>query len=412
VTDDDIWSDLPGGLTVDLTPPGQDPEYRDAAFARGAENASRYDPAMGVFHGDELPVELIATLDLVALAATKAKPKEFVIERLAPAGEVTLFTGPGSAGKSLLAQQLATAAAAGVSTLGFAIQPTPSIYLTCEDDAEQLHWRQAHLCDALRVPLASLDGKLHLASVRGQLGSELATFAQDGTLKLTESYKRLAATMKSTGARVAFLDNVAHLFTGNENDRGEVTRFVNLLNRLAGETGSAIVLLGHPNKHGDSYSGSTAWLNVVRSHFTIEHDTQTDMRTLTIGKANYARKGDETRFFWQDWAFVSEEELAPDRAQEFKQCERDGNDNGYFLAALRELSRQLQPVSEKPNAANYAPKRFARMPETKGVGKDRLERAMDRLFRLNSIERGELWKGPDRKPVIGLREVRDGPEHE
>jgi RecA-family ATPase len=49
---------------------------------------------------------------------------------------------------------------------------------------------------------------------------------------------------------------VAHLFAGNENDRGEVTRFINALNRLAGETGAAVLLLGHPNKAGDSYSGS------------------------------------------------------------------------------------------------------------------------------------------------------------
>ena len=27
------------------------------------------------------------------------------------------------------------------------------------------------------------------------------------------------------GARLVFLDNVAHLFAGNENDRGDVTRF-------------------------------------------------------------------------------------------------------------------------------------------------------------------------------------------
>ena len=30
---------------------------------------------------------------------------------------------------------------------------------------------------------------------------------------------------------------------------------------------------------------------------------------------------------------------------------------------------------------------------------------MDRLFRLDKIERGELWKGADRKAVIGLRET-------
>ena len=60
----------------------------------------------------------IETLDWERLAQAQPSPKAFVIPQLAPAGEVTLFTGPGSAGKSLLAQQLATALAAGVPTLG------------------------------------------------------------------------------------------------------------------------------------------------------------------------------------------------------------------------------------------------------------------------------------------------------
>ncbi len=348
--------------------------------------------------------EPFPTLDLVALSKHSARPKRFIIERLAPEGEVTLFTGPGSSGKSLLSQQLATAAALGKSTLGFEIEATPSIYITCEDDADQLHWRQQHLCAALGTDMATLAGRLYLASARGELGSELATFAPDGTMKPSKAYERLVATLSATGARLAFLDNVAHLFAGNENDRGEVTRFVGLLNRLAGETGAAIILLGHPNKSGDSYSGSTAWLNAVRSQFTVSHDEETDARTLTIGKANYARKGDQVRFFWQDWAFIGEDELPPDRAREFMESQRAAADNELFRECLRERTRQKRAVSEKPSST-YAPKVFAKMPDSKGIGQPRLEKAMERLFRIGEIERGELpWRTSDRKAAVGLRE--------
>jgi RecA-family ATPase len=78
----------------------------------------------------------------------------------------------------------------------------------------------------------------------------LGTFDADGTLKPAVAFQRLVQMLQTTGAQLAILDNVAHLFTGNENDRGEVTRFVNLLNRLAGETGAAILLLGHPYSSG------------------------------------------------------------------------------------------------------------------------------------------------------------------
>ena len=98
----------------------------------------------------------------------------------------------------------------------------------------------------------------------------------------------------STGATLVILDNVAHLFAGNENDRVHVTAFVNALYALCNEHGCAIVLVAHPNKAGDDYSGSTAWLNAVRSHIVIrrpEGAIDPDERELVSPKANYARAG-------------------------------------------------------------------------------------------------------------------------
>jgi len=350
----------------------------------------------------------IATLDWVALAKVKPAPKAFVIPLLAPAGEVTLFTGAGSAGKSLLAQQLATALAAGVPTLRLDMGQAPAIYLTCEDDEGQLHWRQAHICEALGVPMASLAGKLHIASLRGALDNAFGTAGLDGEFILTASYHRIAALIRRTGAKLVALDNVAHLFPGNENDRGEVTRFVNALNRLAGDSGAAIILLGHPNKAGDNYSGSTAWLNAVRSQFTIEHDLQTDMRTVTVGKANYARKGEQLRFAWIDWAFVLEDELPPDTARQLAETGKAHAGNDAFLRCLVLCTEQRRNVSHKPGS-NYAPKIFAGMPAAKGMKKPEFEAAMERLLGLKAIEcDAELWRGDDRKTRRGIRLVEGG----
>lgn len=347
----------------------------------------------------------IPTLDLVKLAEIVPTPKRFVIPKLAPAGEVTLFTGPGGAGKSLLAQQLATALAAGTSTLGFDIAQSTAIYITCEDDAEQLHWRQAHICKSLAVKMDSLAGSLHLASLRGGLDNALALQPSHGEFQLTPVYKGLEAQIHRTGAMFVALDNVAHLFAGNENDRGDVTRFVNALNRMAGETGAAILLLGHPNKSGDSYSGSTAWLNAVRSQITIDHNPETDVRSLSLNKANYGRKGETLRFIWHDWAFVLESDLPANNAQALRETVQASADNALFLACLRERVRQKRAVSEK-QSSSYAPKVFASMAESKRIGTKRLEAAMERLFRINAIERGEMgWDDGHRHPVIGLRET-------
>jgi RecA-family ATPase len=253
--------------------------------------------------------------------------------------------------------------------------------------------------------MASLAGKLHVVSLRGQLDNELCAFDQARTLTPMPAFHRLARMAKATKVGIIVLDNVAHLFTGNENDRGDVTRFVNLLNRLAGETGAAVLLIGHPNKAGADYSGSTAWLNAVRSQVVLHHDLQTDVRTLSIGKANYSRTGEAVRFLWCEGAFVREDDLPPDRARELESTVRAVADNNLFLSCLRQRSQEERAVSEK-RGTNYAPALFARMPESKGIGKDRLELAMDRLFRTGAIERGELpWKSRERHATIGLRET-------
>lgn len=364
--------------------------------------------------GDTTDLAPYLSLDLVALAKVKPRHKEFAIERLAPVGEVTLFTGPGSVGKSLLGQQMATCAAAGLDCLGLKVKKGPAIYLTCEDDSEQLHFRQAMICDALGVPMADLAGKLHLISLRGGLENELGTFAPDGKMQVAPAYYRLEATIKASGAKIVFLDNVAHLFTGNENDRIQVTRFVNLLNRLAGATGAALILVAHPPKAGapnaasHDYSGSTAWLNSVRSQFKIDRDrvegvvVDRDARTMTVGKANYTATGETFKFRWFNWAFVLEEELPRSAYSEMDGIRRALADQAMFRACLTERVRQRRAVSEK-RSSTFAPKVFAAMPESKGIGPKRLEAAMEQLLRTGEIERGELWRGPDRKPVFGLR---------
>jgi hypothetical protein len=81
---------------------------------------------------------------------------------------------------------------------------------------------------------------------------------------------------------------------------------------------------------------------------------------------------------------------------------RDSGDNRIFLACLAERTRQVRAVSEK-RSPTFAPMVFEDMPDSHRIGRKRLEAAMERLFRTGEIERAELWKGPDRKPVFGLR---------
>src|SRR3546814_14761236 len=67
------------------------------------------------------------------------------------------------------------------------------------------------------------------------------------------------------------------------------------------------------------------------------------------------------------------------------------------------MIRREQAVSENVASRTYAPLVFSKMPEAKGIGKARLEAAMDRLYRTDALERGYLWRA-DRKDKFGLRD--------
>lgn len=349
----------------------------------------------------------LQTLDLAAMAMREPAPKAFTIPKIAPACEVTLFTGAGAVGKSLLAQQLCSAMAAGRRTVGLNLDRAPAIYLTCEDDADQLHWRQAAICRQLQVEMADLAGRFHLISLRGEPDNALAHHTPDGRLIVSKLYGRLSTLIRETGAKLVALDNVAHLFTGNENDRGQVTQFVNLLNRLAGQSEAAILLLGHPNKAGDSYSGSTAWLNAVRSQVSMSRpdsdDADPDARTLTIGKPNYSQAGESITFRWHDWAFVLDEDLPADQRAALDLTIKASAENAAFLRCLDVCTSQSRAVSSNPGV-NYAPTVFAKMPEGKGYDRRAFEAAFERLLSLGEIAIDQpLWKRDNRVWKRGIK---------
>ncbi|MDZ7895442.1 MAG: AAA family ATPase [Sphingobium sp.] len=344
--------------------------------------------------------------DLSAWAVTSPAPKTFIMAGFVPEHELTLATGAGGANKSTFGQQLATCVASGKPMLGIDVAYGSALYVTCEDDENRLHWMQEHICKALGVRIADLAGRLHLSTLRGRLGNELATFDNDGRLHVSPAFGLLKETIAKTRPRLVVLDNAAHFFIGNENDRGQVTAFVNMLYGLCLEHGCTLILVAHANKAGDSYSGSTAWLNAVRSQIVLtrSNDADPDERLLSLGKANYARQGEELKFRWNEFALCLDTDLSDDRRAELASAARAASDNGIFLACLAKRIEQRRAVSEK-RGPTYAPTEFAKMAESKTIGKARLEQAMERLFTTGQIERARLWKGDDRKDVFGLRET-------
>lgn len=382
-----------------LRPGGDEWEW---PAARGWSEAAAAGP------GDTAPAWELPLVDTATWIGREPPARRWIVDGWLARGTGALLVGEDGVGKSLVAQQLATCVAAGRPFLGLPTVQVPTLYLTCEDDADELHRRQRAINRAAGLPVDCAPAML--SSLVGALNIELGAFDPNGKFVLSPCFDGIAAKAKAAGVGLIVLDNVAHLFPGNENVRREVAAFCSALDRLAIECDATVLMLAHPNKGGAEYSGSTGWSAHVRQRWFMERPEPVDglpdrdARVLRKSKANYSEAGVELAFRWYEWAFVQPGDLPPDTAREIAEAAAAANDNALFLACLAERNRQRRAVSDAKASRTYAPKEFAAMPEAKGVGYARLEAAMDRLFRLGVIDRGFLWR-EDGKDRHGLREV-------
>ena len=128
-------------------------------------------------------------------------------------------------------------------------------------------------------------------------------------LELTTLAKRITDLLTEFRPRLLILDTAADVFGGDEINRKQVRFFVSMLRRIAMGFDLAVLLLSHPSvagmQTGTGLSGSTAWNNSVRSRLYFTADkTDEDLRLLKNMKANYGRKGAETKLRWHEGAFI------------------------------------------------------------------------------------------------------------
>jgi RecA-family ATPase len=363
------------------------------------------------------PAETPTIIDAGLWEGQPVQPRLYRWNGWIAARQVTYLGGAGASGKSLFCQQLATCAALGLPFLGIQTICGVSLHVTCEDDLGELHRRQNAICARLRVSLSTLRQRLGFACLTGMVGNELVTFDRQGVMALTSMFEWLLQAIHSIGAKLVILDNVAHFFSGDENNRHHVAPFIGALNRLAAQTGAAIILIGHPAKSGNGYSGSTAWENQVRTRLFLQVSQEPngfipdrDARTLTRAKSNYGRGGETLNFRWHNDAFLLSAELGDDASAAIAANAQAANDDQIFLACLAERLRQRRAVSDR-RSPTFAPTVFAKMADSERIGKARLEAAMDRLFRAGKIERAVLWRDTGKaRDIAGLRPVAPDPQ--
>ena len=371
--------------------------------------------------------ELPGAIDPGEWAGLKSPIRRFIIPGWIVRGSCGLLSGQEGVGKSLIAQQMATCAALGLTFLGLDICQANVVYITCEDPIEELWRRQENINAMLGVTMADLAGKLKLVSLKGVIGNELGTYDTAGLLTPSARYRQIETAARDFKAGVVFLDNAAHLFPGNENARHDVAVFLGLLEKLSEVIDGAVILLAHPNKQhsqgnkqGNEYSGSTGWSAHVRNRLFLDWAEKDDAgnfmgddgRVLRKSKANYGKKGEEVYLRWHEWAFLRDQDLPADVAAQMREIGRANFENECFVSCLKQRTAERRPVSENPASRTFAPKMFAEMPEARRCNQEQLTQAMDRLFRLKTIKRDFLWvdKG-EGKARHGLKLVDSEPAY-
>ena len=254
----------------------------------------------GQFSEDPEPARTSRFFSAADLAGKPVPDRHWLVPDLVPGSNVTLLSGDGGTGKSLLALQLAFAVATGRPWIGRPVDQGRALVLSAEDDEAELHRRLSAITEAEGTSL----GDLRTLTVRSLAGED-ALLAHDGPAGLVPSplLREIEARIAEERPALVVLDTLADMFPANENDRAKVRQFVGIIRGLAIRQGCAVVLLSHPSltgmANGSGISGSTAWNGSVRSRLYLkrvkdnDYEADPDARVLTTMKANYGRVGGE-----------------------------------------------------------------------------------------------------------------------
>jgi RecA-family ATPase len=360
-----------------------------AATGQAPANGSEPGGA-GAGHGKAAELKATTAAELLK---TKAPARKWVVSEWFPDATTTLLGGDGAVGKGILAGQLLWACATGREWLGMTVKKCQVLYVSCEDDTDEIHRRIEKLHE--HEPCATGLENFHIIDLVGEIDSEIATF-QHEKLNLTDLHNKIEAYVQKHKIGLLVLDASADVFGGDEIAKRQVRAFIRALNGLARKYNCAIILIAHPSKagmrDGTNYSGNVAWNNSVRARAYFEainpkgasdkdeDDTEADSgrRVLKLPKSNRSRPGQKVYLRWDDWRFVL------DSAKDGVSIEQGVEDEALFLKILDKMIAEGRSACVT-TGHGYAPKAFAEHPLGKGVSRERFRQAMERLLSVGKI---------------------------
>lgn len=266
-----------------------------------------------------LPAGFTPMRDIDTLPGRKLPPRDFVLPGLR-AGTVGLLISQGGMGKSFLLMQIAAALAHGWDASGlfpgFEMIGGKVALLTLEDDELDVAHRLQAISHAYgRVAWQAASRNMLVLPL---LGRGFSIMKDNGDI--SDDLREFQEYLTVWKPRLIIIDTLNRALGGiPENDAGAIGQAMQIVERLAKETGAAVILAHHTSKGGDPTSAESArgssvlvwnsrWVATLSpisareaSQLEIEEDERKNIVRLAVPKVNYAarpadlllRRGDE-----------------------------------------------------------------------------------------------------------------------
>jgi RecA-family ATPase len=357
-------------------------------------------------NGRPADLQPLASIDLMRWEGEPVPDRRWLVPDLIPEDEVTMLSGDGGNGKSLLALQLAVAAVLGKPWIGRSVRRCKVLGLFCEDSETELHIRLGDILKHYGATFGDVAEDLRISSHVGQENSLMEWREWHAPGVTTALYTRLEQAVIDHGAEIVILDSLHDVFSGDEIKRTHARQFINTLASIAGQVHGAVLLCAHPSlagrNSGTGESGSTGWRNTVRSmlYLTRPKDSEDDegardQRILKTKKANRGPEGGSIRLRWSDGVFLSEANQQPAGFVEVLQLDQD------LVEGLRSLVSNGALVPADPKAPRGFANAVRDLPSCKRYAWGVICSAQARLLDQGKLVRVEM--GPKSRRRVYLR---------
>jgi hypothetical protein len=244
-------------------------------------------------------------------------------------GAVTVLSGPGSAGKSMLTIAWAAALTVGCAFGRFRTEGKSRVLIyNVEDDADEQHRRFSALLGHMRLNPASLEDRLALVGPKN-VGTLIEL--SDGKVVRTDAFGDLDIILKEFQPDVLILDPLVEMHTAEENDNTALRSVLAEFRALAVRRKMAVIILHHSRKplagHApgdpDTLRGASSIVGAARSVFTLNIMSEEEAKALNIpfeerrdyfrldsAKSNYARISEAEWFRRGVRTLANDEEVA------------------------------------------------------------------------------------------------------